>query len=361
MDARMVKDKPHGIARYVLDLLGEFSKQDIDISLLVSEKTPRERFKDFKIQNLTPCKVDFANPLELPELTKAVKLSKFDVVHFPSFSVPLLMPANSVVTIHDLIHLKGEPGLAHKIYYSTVVKRSLKKCARVIAVSDWTKKDLIDQLGIPSDKITVVRNGVNPFWFKQTWVGPQERKPEKSAEKTEEKAAHFVCLANPKPHKNVQTLIQACRELWQDGKTFKLFLSLGGHDLSPEWPISSGERAKIHILKNAPNEEISELIRTSVALVSPSLWEGFNYPAAEALAMGAPVIVSRGSAHDELEGDRLTIYGEPTDQKALARAMSEALQNAPSLKKTHSVHSLSEMASETLKIYRDILDLKPMY
>lgn len=345
MDARMITPKPHGIARYVIDLTRALGSKGHRVSLLTHSDYAKEAIGADFIADQIPCRIPFANPLEVLELSQKARAKDFDVIHFPSFALPLRMPPNAVVTIHDLIHLYPPGRLSHKIYYQTVVRTALSQSKKIIAVSDWTRKDLIQKLGIEGNRIQVVRNGVDA-----SWLSPAE------AEISEQANPFILCLSNPKPHKNLQTLIKACQSLWRKGENFVLTLSLGGVDLPSSWNLSETDRNHIHLLRSVSDEQLKKFIKGCALLVSPSLREGFNYPAAEALVAGTPVLLSLGSAHGELRGDRLIFYSPPEDPQALEKALSSALkEDLRNRAKTHNIHSLEQMAAATLGVYRQVV------
>jgi glycosyltransferase involved in cell wall biosynthesis len=341
IDARMVSEKPHGIARYVVDLCRELAGLGHRVSILAASEETRQRIGSDFIQESIICKIPFANPLDALELSARVRGRLFDVVHFPSFSMPFIMPVRSVVTIHDLIHLRTGSTL-NKIYYRTLVKRGLDSCGKVIAVSEWTKNDLHENLKVNSTRIQVIRNGVSlgeaPSWT------PAER-------------PSILCVSNPKPHKNVFTLIRACQRLWDNGIQFGLTLSLGGADFPAHWNLREKDIENVTLLKSVSDQELRKQMLACRVLVSPAHWEGFNYPAAEAMTCGTPVLLSRGSAHDEFHGSRLAYYEPAPNHVKLAEALVRFIENPVWGPVIHNLVSQREMAEATVEVYRQVARL----
>jgi glycosyltransferase involved in cell wall biosynthesis len=332
LDARMISEQVHGIGRYASGLLKGLEEREQDVTILSLKKD--------ETRKTILCKLPFAHPLEALELTSKIRNTKFDIYHFPSFALPLKIKPNTVVTIHDLIHMhQGSP--AHQFYYKTVVKRGLLKSQGIAAVSDWTKGELHRLLDIPEEKIIVIRNGLEKSFFAKV-LSPS------TIPQT------FLCLTNLKGHKNALTLLKAAQILWSKNYDFNLEISLSGAELPEEWAITPEERKRIHLIKKASDGDILTRLRKCRALVSPSLYEGYNYPVAEALAQGKEVILSMGSSHDEFKSPLINVYGTPRDTLALAHCMEKALNQAPSTSTVHNVKSLDTVVDETLELYRQV-------
>ena len=222
------------------------------------------------------------------------------------------------------------------------MKQSLKSCRSVISVSEWTKKDLFEKLQIPENQIHVVRNGLEEKWFQKFEAG-----------KSPMTVPFFLCLSNPKPHKNVKTLLSACQKLREQNHNFNLALSLGGGEFQKDLRFPSGYEHRIRVLKNLADHELLAYFTHARAVVSPSLYEGFDYPAAEGLALGRQVIISGGSAHDELKGEKLRIYGDAEDSEKLAAELLKCFLAPDDFggPAPNNVPTLDEMVEGTLKVY----------
>jgi glycosyltransferase involved in cell wall biosynthesis len=345
IDARMVTQNVHGIARYTANLARGVAAAGNRVSILsVAQDTPNLIGAEY-LYEVISCRTPFASPLEAIELSMKSH-GDFDIVHFPSFAVPLKLPPRTVITIHDLIHLRPPAHLLHQIYYKTVVRRALRKCEGVITVSQWSKKDLLQLTGLKSEKIHVVRNGLEDLWFHPEDIG-----------ESGEKSPYIICASNPKPHKNVRTLLRACEILWDQDKDFKLILSLGGAELPAGW-LTNRFHNRVRVIRDLGESEFMALIKGAAALVSPSLFEGFDLPAAEALALGTPIVISTGSAHAEFRGSRLNFYEPAESAASLASTLAPVLFSArePAGNLTHNVPTLKHMIQETLAVYDEVLE-----
>ncbi len=342
IDARMVGPRMHGIARYVVDLARGLARLGQEVHLLAAGEEAAARVGPGSVAGVVPCRVPFASPTESLRLGRYVRPDRFDVVHFPSFAVPLRPPPNAVVTIHDLIHLHPPSTLAHRAYYRRVLAPALGKAAAVIAVSAWTREELVERLGVEEAKVRVVRNGVDRAWeAAQTLPAPAVEKP------------YLLCTANPKPHKNAAAAVEGCRRACEGGADFRLVLALGG----APWPrarrLRSALRSRLVLPGPLGDAEIAALVGHAAAVICPGRLEGFDYPLAEALAAGARVLASDIPVHREFTGDRLAFYGPPDDAGALSARILEILCAPAPAERSHNVESVESMATATLAVYRE--------
>lgn len=303
----------HGIARYTLTIATLLKNHGHDVSLLISEMG-RSFLASSSDWKFVGSPVPFAHPLEpFLLLVHQKDFGRFDIVHFTSFAAPIVPPRNSVITIHDLIHLRSG-SFFQKLYYRLFMKVSLHLAPKLISVSQWTKGDLVHLMGIPDKRIAVVSNFLDDTWFRSAASAFENPKP------------YFISVANEKPHKNVVTLIKACQLLWEKGSDFDLFLV--GSKMNAFLEGQGGLHPfthKIRFFSKISDEELRSLYRGAKAFISTSLFEGYNLPVIEALSQNCPVILSKAEAHLEFSSPLLNFYGLPTDTISLARELEAAL------------------------------------
>ncbi|MBX9765969.1 MAG: glycosyltransferase family 4 protein [Bdellovibrionales bacterium] len=349
LDARMVGPQMHGIARYTLTIANLLRNHGHEVSLLVSDSGKSFLLAssdwDFVISS-----VPFAHPLEPFLLMKhQTDFKRFDVVHFTSFATPIVPPKNSVVTIHDLIHLRSGSPLK-KLYYRLFLRFSLRVAKQLISVSQWTKTDLVQLMGIPEGRVSVVGNFLDEAWFRSTVSAFENSK------------SYFLSVANEKPHKNVITLIKACQALWEKGLDFDLFLVGSKMDAFLEGqgglhPFTH----RIRFFSKISDDELRSLYRGAKAFISTSLMEGYNLPVVEALSQSCPVILSKAEAHLEFSSPLLSFYGQAMDSVSLAREI-EARLGSPrdSSGFQLSVRNQSEVTFQALQKVYGKVSKKPL-
>ncbi len=227
----------------------------------------------------------------LRELFVVGRGARLDLFHAPHYVVPFV-PTPFVVTIHDLIHLHHRNPLARS-YARTMIGRAVRRSRRVMAVSQAVRSEIAATFG-QGESIVVTPNGVDEIFSS---VGP-------AAE-----GQYFLFVGNDKPHKNVDRLVDAFQRL----RDAQLVLAGGAFD-------RFRTRPDVIVAGFVSRERLAALYRGAIALVQPSLEEGFGLPALEAMACGAPVITSNAAALVEVTGDA-AIHVDARSVDAIAEAM----------------------------------------
>ncbi len=222
---------------------------------------------------------------------------------------PIISTCPTVVTIHDLIFLRY-PQAFHplkRLYLTAMTGWSARHAKQVIAVSEATRRDIIDLLRVPPSRVTTVHDG----------VGTQFRPAS-----TEEKAAFrqekgltgriIIHVGTLEPRKNITTLLNAFSSISNDPDLADVTLVIGG---SKGWyydeifatakrlGLGSWENGgRVRWLGRVPDAELPLWYNIASVCAYPSLYEGFGLPALEAMACGTPVIASNTSAMPEVVG-----------------------------------------------------------
>ncbi|MGZ8778364.1 MAG: glycosyltransferase family 4 protein [Thermoanaerobaculia bacterium] len=231
---------------------------------------------------------------ELAAMGRAVARAHLDLFHSPD----LMLPWTSrpcVVTLHDVIRSRYPPrNPAARIYVGVMTPRALQKSARVLTVTEAAKRAILETFDCDPSKIAVTPNGVDEIFFTD---GPRAE------------GRYFLFVGNDKPHKNVDRLVAAFSvvrdaTLVLVGAEFRRYRGIPGV-ITPAF---------------VPIEELAALYRGAIALVMPSLEEGFGLPVVEAMAAGTPVIASDIEALVEVTGGA-AFHVNPRSVQAIADAM----------------------------------------
>jgi glycosyltransferase involved in cell wall biosynthesis len=248
-----------------------------------------------------------------------------DVFYAPDFALPPLARARSVVTVHDLSFLTHPdthyPPLRR--YLERVVPRSVRRADLVLADSEQTKRDLGTYLGTPRGKIEVVLSAADPVFRRiedQTAIAAVRQRHGLQR-------PYVISVGTIQPRKNLPVVFDALRQVHRD----LLLVHVG----RPGWlcePIfaaldRSGVKDRVRIV-GVDDAELAALYSGAVALVFPSLYEGFGLPCLEAMACGAPVIASHAGSLLEVVGDA-GIVVDPADSAAIAAAIERLLDDEP--------------------------------
>ena len=222
-----------------------------------------------------------------------------DVLFIPAHTIPLIRRPGlkTVVTIHDVGFQKF---LEHhqrrwwRLYGGRISNFAARTATHVIAVSESTKKDLVEKLGVESDKITVVYEGVDHEKFKV-----QNARREVDGE-------YLLFVGTIQPRKNLVRLIESFSILASQFPNLDLIIAGKKGWLADEIyaaPKNFGVGDKVKFLGYVPEDEIVSLMNGALAFVFPSLYEGFGLVVLEAMACGCPVVISNISSLPEVVGD----------------------------------------------------------
>jgi glycosyltransferase involved in cell wall biosynthesis len=219
-----------------------------------------------------------------------------DVLHCPTFRGPLRARAPVVLTLHDLAILRHPETFPawHRAYGRVGLRSTVRAADAVIAVSEFTKAEVEELLGVPAQRIRVVPNGVDPVFA-----------PDGTAHEGE----YVLAVATLEPRKNLAQAVEAARLA---GVELRVVGARGWGGVSvPGWT------------GYASDEELARLYRGARCVVYPSLYEGFGLPIVEAMACGVPVVTSRGGATEETAGGAAVLV-DPLDPASIAGGIGEA-------------------------------------
>lgn len=278
----------HGIGRFALEVLSRLQRSGAAL----------EKIDSFPL----------LHPLEPIWLSWNIARHTPDVYFSPGFNPPLQSKVPFVFTVHDLIHLRftEDYGWKQCAYYRAVVKPALERASAVLTVSEFSKGEILSWARVPESKVRVVGAGVGG-----------EFRPE--VEPLLLPYAYFLYVGNHKAHKNVPRLLQSFARASLDPEVRLIF---SGPADTKTLALVSKLRLDERVVFFGPisEEDLPRVYRGAVALVFPSLFEGFGLPPLEAMACGTPVIASNTSSIPEVIGDA-GIMVDPYDLEALANAM----------------------------------------
>lgn len=243
-------------------------------------------------------------------------MGPLDVYHSPASYVAPVRRANLIATVHDLYFLKhSENDEFGGSYFKATFPEGLKRCAKIIAISEYTKRQIVENYGIDPDKIAVVHLGADLEFFK----------PE--GERVDVSKPFFLCVATIGPkRKNIDRLIEAYAQAKSSAAGFpRLILAGRAQDAEAEVKLNAlleRERLKddVHVTGYITNEELARLYRSAMAAIVPSLDEGFGLTAVEAMASGCPVIAANAGALPEVCGEAAVLV-DPANTNEISRAM----------------------------------------
>lgn len=370
IDARLYGTKHRGIGRYSQKLIENLEKIDQKNQYVVF--LSKDNFFDFKPQNKNFKKVlvdsrvySWQEQILFPLMLKKYK---FDFIHFFHFNVPFFYRQRFIVTIHDLIisHYPSSRAttlnpLLYKIklfFYQLIVKSTVRRAQKIIAISEFTKNDIVRLLKADDKKIQVIYEGIGTL--KETTADCQMVLDNLSI-----KNKYLLYVGSAYPHKNLSKLLFVLAEMIKSRPDLKLVL-VG--EINYFYKQIKNEIKNLDLELNViltdyiNDDKLVCLYKKAEAYVFPSLIEGFGLPPLEAQNYNLPVISSNSSCLPEILGQS-AIYFNPEDSIEMLEKINlllddEKLRQELIIKGRENIkkYSWQKCAEETLDIY-NIFDL----
>jgi len=292
-----------------------------------------------------------------------------NLVHIPLSRVPFFMIRPYVVTIHDMAHLLfQDPASRLRLELRRYrFRRGLVRAARIIAVSEATKRDVEAASGLPPERIRRVYNAPDPVFYNGgAAVAAEER--QRTMERYQINYPYLLYAGNIRRHKNVPRLVEAFavarEQLAAHPDYHDLRLVIIGDTIS-QFPavrqavMKSRVEHMVRFLGFVPYETLRCFFESAAAFVFPSRYEGFGLPPLEAMACGTPVVTSNVSSLPEVVGDAAVLVN-PENVFDIARGIREVLTDgnlrAELIRRGHeqaSRFSWAQTARQVLEIYQE--------
>jgi len=331
-----------GVSEYTLNLLTEiFRKDQKNQYKLFYNSASQVEMPQFNFPNVEYVKTNYPNKvfnLVLQKLFGYPRLDKMldvDIFFMPNIGfISLSNKAKKIITIHDLSFLRYKEFFSFKrnLWHKFInLKKTLKKFDHIVAISENTKRDLIELCQIPEEKIKVIYSGLDSN-YRMFLPGEKSDKLSKIREKYSLSEKFILFLGTIEPRKNIGGLIRAyalLRDKNPELSDFKLVLAG-----AKGWRVKEilGEyysckyKKDIIFLDYVDKEDKVYLYNLASLFVFPSFYEGFGFPPLEAMACGVPVVSSNVSSLAEVINNS-GILVAPNNISELAKAMSLILQD----------------------------------
>jgi glycosyltransferase involved in cell wall biosynthesis len=280
-------------------------------------------------------------------LPRSARRAGAAVVHAPNCFLPLRRPCPGVVTVHDLA-FETHPGDFSRrtgMKYRALAPRAVRSAERVICVSAFTARDVQSRYGVDPEKLRVVP--LAPALALGDGFSPVQ-------------GPYLLAIGDLRAKKDLPTLVQAWRELREEGLPHRLVLA--GLDAGEGDRLAAlAGRHPLELTGYVDDARLDALLRGADALVHPSRHEGFGLVLIEAMARGVPVIAAQATALPETGGDA-ALYFEPGNARALAGRLRELLGDA-ALRETLIARgheragalSWAATAALTAAVYRELI------
>jgi alpha-1,3-rhamnosyl/mannosyltransferase len=260
----------------------------------------------------------------IPSLVRGATL-----LHCPHYDVPVLYPDPMSVTIHDVTHLL-DPGfrntLKARVFARSLLKLAVTKARRIITISQYSKRMILEHLGGSEGKISVIHRYASPIF------APLPRQVAKETVKRELglSQSYFLFVGSPKPHKNLPVLFEAFAQL-RSRQHRIVDLVVIGQDKKNEPALRSlavqlGIERSVHWISWVSDEILRACYVAAEATILPSRQEGFGLPVIESMACGTPVICADAASLPEVAGGCSLLFDPPNPEDCSAQ-MSKILES----------------------------------
>jgi len=286
---------------------------------------------------------------------------KLDVFHGPDARLPHFSGVPLISTVFDLFSLVSTE-------FATEAFRGMKRrryqdiaerAAHIITISESTKRDIVERLGVPADRITCIYPSVSRA-YRPRALDECLSIRKKYGINTD----YLVCVGNISRRKNIARLLEAFAKLPASLLTMVTLVlagreSYGGENVRDQiQSLSLGD--KVVLTGYVPQEDLPIIVAGARAMVLVSLYEGFGFPVLEAMASGLPVITSNVSSLPEVAGDAALLV-DPRDVNAICSTIERIMTDDMLREKLRSkglarasLFSWDEAAAQTLALYRKV-------
>jgi glycosyltransferase involved in cell wall biosynthesis len=367
LDVRPFLSRETGVGTYLRNLLFELARIDTYNEYCLFSASWKERFPPEKVPPFARSRFrDLRVPvravnflwyrLSWPPFERYFG-GRLDLTHSPT-PVPLPGRSRKIVTVYDLFFL-DDPGRSvreARRVFARNAGASLAAADGILAISEFTRRSILERFPVPEEKITVAPLGLDPQFAEEVPAAVLEETRRRHG--LPERFVLFVGAVEKR--KNLMNLLEAMTRVRRAGEPVDLVLAGREGEASAEVAASAerlGLGQAVRILGYLPDTEVRDLYRLARLLVFPSLCEGFGLPLLEAMASGLPAAVSRAGALPEVGGDAAA-YFEPEDPADMARVILELLGDGPRRrdlaekgKRRASGFSWAETARRTLAFY----------
>ncbi len=291
-------------------------------------------------------------------LTCRIEEDGIDIYHGLSNELPLNIKkaagTKTVVTIHDLLFLRFPQGYKaiDRAIYNYKFKKACHTADHIIAVSEFTKREIIERYGIANEKITVVYQGCDPA-FRQKAT---EAKLAEVKRKYKLPSQYILYVGSIEKRKNLMLLAQALDQLPEGTQAIAIGRRTPYANEVEDFLEKRNLQHRMRLMSGIPFDDLPAIYQQAALFVYPSRCEGFGIPLLEALCSGVPAIGCTGSCLEEAGGET-SAYVNPDSPEELAQAIHDILHNPQRQKQMRDKGRLHAERFKEEYLCRDLMNV----
>ena len=259
--------------------------------------------------------------LGLPQRARALQA---DVLHCTEGTLPLWQPVPTVVTLHDTLAWTENDGSPWaRFYWNVLMPRALARCAAVITISDCSRRDILARWPALEPKLVVIPHGINAAYLQADTATEKGELQRQLGDQP-----YLVYLGGPLARKRFDWALKVLQAVDSPGLQLVACGFGAATQAAALAQVPAALRARVSFAPFLPDAHLLALYRGAAAVLYPTLYEGFGFPAIEAQAAGTPAIFSALGSLSELVGPLASVV-PPHDLAAWVQAVVQALQPDP--------------------------------
>jgi len=349
VNGRYLTQKATGVHRYAFEICNKLHDMGVDFHVAIPQEINPDYKFDFKTVKCGSLNTHLWEQISLPRYLN--KIGKPLLISFTGCG-PLFY-RNQIMTIHDVSHERYPQWFSpnYNRFYHFMMPRIGKKAHAVLTVSEFSKREIVDTLGIEADKIHVVHSNV-PFHIKPTKEDILNFEHDPSVDK------YIIAVSSMDPRKNFERLVTAFNKI--EDKSVKLYIigmSFKAFN-TPDLQKLIGEN--VYLPGYISDDALQNMYQNAILSIYPSLYEGFGLPPLEAMTFGCPVINSDIPALREISEDA-ALYVDPYDVDDMALKIEQLLNDEP-LRRELQIKGLDQIKKYSWeKSARQVYELAQKY
>lgn len=309
VNGRFLSQKMTGVHRYAYEMCRALQRLGADFVIVAPKNVlPQYDLDGFTVEH---CGRLFSHIWEQIELPLYIRQRHNGKILLSLTGLGSILYSKTICTVHDLSYLVNPSWFSRSYYmfYKLMTPLAVRRALKVITVSDFSKRELIDKLGVSADKITVVYNAVTAF-------------PKTADRSPVDGQKYILSVSSLDPRKNLSRLIEAFSVL--DNNRYKLYIVGAGNRVFADTRFEGMPNENIIFTGYVADEMLCHYYLGATIFVSPSLYEGFGLPNLEAMTNACPVVTSDIAPYREVCGDAAE-YFDPESVEDMVSKISSIL------------------------------------